>query len=238
LPDLSILMPVFNERPTVEEAIRRVLEADLPIAEFELIVVDDGSTDGSRELLLGNSWPENVRVLAQDTNRGKGAAVRVALREARGTWTTIMDADLEYDASNLARVLSPLVEGEAEAVLGTREFDAHAAYSFWYVIGNKVITFIANLLYNSWISDVTACNKAMPTGLFRSLPLREDGFAFDAETVSHLLLRETRIQEVPIIYRARRREEGKKLTTMDGFGVLWTLVRCRVAGARAARHRA
>lgn len=235
MPELSVLMPVFNERPTVEEAIRRVLDAELPVRDFELVVVDDGSTDGSRELLLQNAWPENVRVLAQERNRGKGAAIKIALGEAQGTWTTIMDADLEYDASNLARVVEPLIEGEAEAVLGTREFDAHAAYSFWYVIGNKLITFIANLLYNSWISDVTACNKAMPTELFRSLPLREDGFAFDAETVSHLLLRDVRIQEVPILYRARRREEGKKLTAMDGIGVLRTLVRCRIAGNRTGR---
>jgi glycosyltransferase involved in cell wall biosynthesis len=232
LPELSIIMPVFNERATIEAAVDGVLKARFPVADYELLIVDDGSTDGTRDVLRDNSWPDHVRVIAHDLNRGKGAAIRTGLGEARGKWTGIMDADLEYEASDLGRVLEPLIAGEVEAVMGTRAFEAHTAYSFWYVIGNKFVTLVANFLYNSWISDMMTCHKAMPTELFRSLGLREDGFAIEPEIVAQLLLRRVRIQEVPIAYRARMREEGKKLTAVDGFRVLRTLVRCRIAGVR------
>jgi dolichol-phosphate hexosyltransferase len=225
-------MPVFNERGTVEEAIGQVLDAKLPVRDFELIVVDDGSTDGTGQVLLDRSWPGNIRVLIHERNRGKGAAVRTAIAEARGKWTGIIDADLEYKASDLSAVLEPLIAGEAEAVLGTRAFDAHTAYSFWYVMGNKFVTFVANVLYNTWISDMMTCHKAMSTELFRSLGLREEGFGIEPEIVAQLLLRGVRVREVPIAYSPRTREEGKKLDAKDGLRVLRTLVRCRVAGAR------
>jgi glycosyltransferase involved in cell wall biosynthesis len=232
LPELSIIMPVFNERATIEEAVAGVLKARFPVADFELIIVDDGSSDGTDELLRSNTWPSHVRILTHESNKGKGAAIRTGLGDARGSWAAIMDADLEYDPEDLGRVLEPLVEGEVEAVMGTRAFEAHTAYSFWYVVGNKFVTLFANFLYNSWISDMMTCHKAMRTELFRSLGLREDGFAIEPEIVAQLLLRRVRIQEIPIAYRARKREEGKKLTAIDGFRVLRTLVRCRVAGAR------
>jgi glycosyltransferase involved in cell wall biosynthesis len=225
-------MPVFNERGTVEEAIGQVLDAKLPVRDFELIVVDDGSTDGTGQVLLDRSWPGDIRVLTHERNRGKGAAVRTAIAEARGKWTGIIDADLEYKPSDLSAVLEPLIAGEAEAVLGTRAFDAHTAYSFWYVMGNKFVTFVANVLYNTWISDMMTCHKAMSTELFRSLGLREEGFGIEPEIVAQLLLRGVRVREVPIAYSPRTREEGKKLDAKDGLRVLRTLVRCRVAGAR------
>jgi glycosyltransferase involved in cell wall biosynthesis len=229
MPDLSILMPVFNERATAAEAIEGVLGADLPVGDFELIIVDDGSTDGTRELLREGSWPDNVRIVEHDANRGKGAAIRTALEHAEGTWSTIMDADLEYDPADFTPVLEPLIEGKAAAVFGTRAFEAHTAYSFWYVVGNKGVTFAANLLYNRWLSDIMTCHKAMGTDLFRSLPLRENGFAIEPEITAQLLVRGVQIYEVPIVYRARSRELGKKLTAADGFRVLRTLVRCRIA---------
>ena len=228
MTDLSILMPVYNERATVETAVQQVLEAEYPVERMEIVLVDDGSIDGTRELLRTTSWPAQVRVHEHARNLGKGAAVRTALGHARGTYATVMDADLEYDPANIARLLEPLQAGDARAVFGTRAFASHSAYSFWYVVGNKTVTLSTNLLYNSWLSDIMTCHKLMETDLFRSLRLRERGFAIEPEITARLLLAGVRIYEVPITYRARSREEGKKLTTLDGLRVLRTLLRCRV----------
>jgi len=226
--DLSILMPVFNERATVEAAIRDALEAELPVASRELIVVDDGSTDGTRELLGSQSWPHAVRVVFHTGNRGKGAAVRTALGHASCEFAAILDADLEYRAGDLADLLEPLVSGEARVVFGTRAWTSQSSFSFWYVMGNKAVTFATNVLYNCWISDVMTGHKAMSTDLFRSLPLRERGFAIEPEIAARVLRAGERIHEVPISYKARGRDAGKKLTAFDGVRVLRTLVRCRV----------
>jgi len=224
---LSILMPVFNERKTVEAAIDDALSAELPV-ERELVVVDDGSTDGTRELLRGGTWPETVQLHYHDRNRGKGVAVRTALRHATGEFAAVLDADLEYRAADLRPVIDPLLRGESNVVFGTRAWQAHSSYGFWYVMGNKLVTFATNALYDCWISDVMTCHKAMRTDLFRSLSLRERGFAIEPEIAARVLRAGERIYEVPITYRARTREEGKKLTAVDGLRVLRTLVRCRV----------
>jgi glycosyltransferase involved in cell wall biosynthesis len=230
MPDasLSILMPVYNERATVERAIEDALTAELPVDRRELIVVDDGSTDGTRELLVGGGWPENVELVLHDRNLGKGAAVRTALGHATCELSAILDADLEYRAADLAPVVAPLLAGDATVVFGTRAWASHSAYSFWYVVGNKLVTLAANVLYNCYISDVMTCHKAMRTELFRTLPLRERGFAIEPEITARVLRAGERIYEVPIAYRARTRDEGKKLTTLDGLRVLRTLARCRV----------
>jgi glycosyltransferase involved in cell wall biosynthesis len=225
--ELSVVMPVFNERATVERAIAELLDADISES-LELIVVDDGSTDGTRELLDALAVPDRVRILRHERNRGKGAAIQTALAEARGRFTTIMDADLEYEPRDIAQLLEPLRAGDARAVFGTRGFQSHSAYSFWYVVGNHVVTFAANLLFNSWISDMMTGHKALETELFRSLNLRERGFAVEAEVTARLLGRGIRIYEVPVVYRARSRDEGKKLTARDGVRVLGTLLRCRL----------
>ena len=225
-------MPVYNERATIVTAVQQVLEAEYPVEHFEVVLVDDGSTDGTRELLRIVTWPDHVRVIEHPKNRGKGAAVRTALAQAHGTYSTIMDADLEYDPANIARLLEPLqsgdARGDARAVFGTRAFASHSAYSFWYVVGNKSVTLAANVLYDAWLSDIMTCHKLMETALFRSLSLRERGFAIEPEITARLLRAGVRIYEVPITYRARSREEGKKLTTVDGVRVLRTLLRCRV----------
>src|SRR4051794_8696221 len=150
--EVTVLMPVYNERATVERAIDDVLAAEFSQS-WELIVVDDGSTDGTSDLLREGGWPDTVRILSHPQNRGKGAAIRTGLTEAAGRFTTIMDADLEYAAADLALLIEPLRRGESTAVFGTRGFQAHSAYSFWYVIGNRVVTFAANAIYNSWVSD-------------------------------------------------------------------------------------
>jgi len=221
-------MPVFNERATVEAAIDDALTAELPVTSRELIIVDDGSTDGTRELLGSRTWPDNVRVVFHPENQGKGAAVRTGLTHASCEFSAILDADLEYRAADLAEVLEPLVSGDAKVVFGTRAWTSQSSFSFWYVMGNKVVTFATNVLYNCWISDVMTCHKAMSTELFRSLPLRERGFAIEPEIAARVLRAGERIHEVPISYRARGRAAGKKLTSLDGIRVLRTLVRCRV----------
>ena len=225
---LSILMPVFNERSTVEAAVEDALSAALPVASRELVLVDDGSTDGTREFLQSRSWPENVELVFHDRNRGKGAAVRTALQHATRELAAILDADLEYRAADLADVLEPLVSGEARVVFGTRAWTSQSSFSFWYVMGNKAVTMATNVIYNCWISDVMTCHKAMRTELFRSLPLRERGFGIEPEIAARVLRAGERIHEVPISYRARSREAGKKLTALDGLRVLRTLLRCRV----------
>src|SRR4051794_32943966 len=143
-------MPVYNESATAAAAIRQVLDADLPIDDVEIVIVDDRSTDGTREWLTSQDWPENVRLVLHDRNRGKGAAIATALEHAQGTYATIMDADLEYDAQQIAPLLRPLLQGEAAAVYGVRGFEGHSAFSFWYVVGNKAVTLAANVLFNAW----------------------------------------------------------------------------------------
>lgn len=230
---LSILMPVFNEAATLERAVEEVLAAELPV-ERELILVDDGSIDGTRELIRERSWPDQVRVIEHERNRGKGAAVRTALAAAQGELSVIVDADREYDPADLASLLEPLVDGRAEAVFGVRGFHSHSAYGFWYALGNKSVTLAANVLYDSWLSDIMSCYKALPTELMRSLELREEGFAIEPEITARLLRGGVRIFEVPISYQARSREAGKKLTAIDGFRVLRTLLRCRVTPTRSS----
>ena len=225
---LTILMPAFNERSTVERAIDDALAADLPVGSRQLVLIDDGSTDGTRELLTGREWPENVTLVLHERNLGKGAALQTGLQHATGDFSAILDADLEYRAADLGPLLEPLLAGEARVVFGTRSWSSHSAYSFWYVMGNKGVTLATNVIYNCWISDVMTCHKAMSTELFRSLPLRERGFAIEPEITARVLRAGERIYEVPITYAARSREEGKKLTALDGLRVLRTLLRCRL----------
>jgi glycosyltransferase involved in cell wall biosynthesis len=224
---LTILMPIYNERSTVERAIEDALTAELPVDSRQLVLVDDGSTDGTRELLSAATWPDNVKLVLHDRNRGKGAALQTGLQHATGDFSAILDADLEYRASDLGPLLQPLLDGDAHVVFGTRSWSSHSAYSFWYVMGNKGVTFATNVIYNCWISDVMTCHKAMSTELFRSLRLRERGFAIEPEIAARVLRSGERIYEVPISYSARSREEGKKLTALDGLRVLRTLLRCR-----------
>ena len=148
---LSILMPVYNERATLAEAVADALAAELPVDARQLVIVDDGSTDGTLEILRNTEWPPSVTVVEHDRNRGKGAAIRTALTHATGDYAAILDADLEYRAADLAPLLEPLLEGEARVVYGTRSWSSHSAFSFWYVMGNKAVTQATNVLYNCWI---------------------------------------------------------------------------------------
>jgi glycosyltransferase involved in cell wall biosynthesis len=223
---LSILMPVYNERERVERAIAEVLATELP-AEFELIVVDDGSTDGTREILRDGDWDGRVRMLEHEHNQGKGAAIRTALTHANGEFSAIFDADLEYDPADLGLLMPPLLDGRSNASFGVRAFDGYTSHSFLFVLGNKGVTLACNVLFNVYLHDIMTCHKMMRTDLFRSLPLRSPGFAIEPEITARLVQRGERIFEVPVHYRARMTEEGKKLTAYDGFRVIATLLRCR-----------
>jgi glycosyltransferase involved in cell wall biosynthesis len=225
-PTLSVLMPVYDEAGTVAQAIDQVLETDLGV-ETELIVVDDGSTDGSSEILRSGDWPDRVRVLRHDRNQGKGAAVRTALEAARGEFSAILDADLEYSPEDLRVLLEPLRSGQARVVFGVRAFDGYTSHSFLYVLGNRGVTLAANVLFNVYLRDLMTCHKAMRTDLFRALPLKARGFTIEPEIAARLLQRGERIFEVPVQYRARSNEQGKKLRAGDGVRVLGMLLRCR-----------
>jgi glycosyltransferase involved in cell wall biosynthesis len=227
---LSILMPVYNERERVERAIGEVLDTQLP-TDFELIVIDDGSTDGTREILRGlmsgTHPPPRVRLFEHPENRGKGAAIQTALGHAQGEYAAIFDADLEYDATDLGLLMPPLLDGRTNACFGVRAFDGYTSHSFLFVLGNKGVTLACNLLFNVYLHDIMTCHKMIRTDVFRSLPIRSAGFAIEPEIAARLVQRGERIFEVPVHYRARSTDEGKKLTAVDGFRVLGTLLRCR-----------
>jgi glycosyltransferase involved in cell wall biosynthesis len=235
-PTLSILMPVYNEEATLETALRRLLATELPV-DFEVICIDDGSSDRTREILEETDWPGRVRLVEHERNQGKGAALRTGIAEAQGEYTAVLDADLEYDPADIGDMLPALLEGRAGAVFGVRAFDGYNSHSFLYVLGNKSVTLSINVLYNVYLKDLMTCHKAARTDLLRSLPLQETGFAIEAELAARLIQAGARIFEVPVHYQARPFEEGKKLRAIDGLRVLRTLVRCRLSAGQVPSGR-
>ena len=229
---LSILMPVYNERATLPSALKEVLNVDFP-CEVEIVVVDDGSTDGTRDLYPSLTDDPRVKLVMHERNRGKGAAIRTAATAATGDYVIMYDADLEYSAAEIPSLLALVLAGEAEVVYGTRTFGSHNAYSYAYVLGNKGVTTFANVLFNCYISDLETCFKLIPAQLYRDLNIRETGFGMEAEVTGKLLRRGYRPYEVPISYKARSRAAGKKLTWRDGAEALWILLRERAAARRA-----
>ena len=225
---LSVLVPVYNEAATLETALGRILAVDYP-CDVEVVLVNDGSVDATPKLLDAITDPR-ARVVHHPVNRGKGAAIRTASEHATGDYMIICDADLEYAPEEIPELLQPVLRGEARVVYGTRTFGSHTAYSFWYVLGNKAVTMFANVVYDCWISDLETCFKLMPLDLYRELDIRSAGFGMEAEVTGKLLVRDIRPFEVPISYKARSREEGKKLTWKDGVEALWILSRERAKG--------
>jgi dolichol-phosphate hexosyltransferase len=230
LVKLSILMPVYNEEERVADAVKQALDVDYP-CEVELVVVDDGSRDSTAEILSRVDDPR-VRVVVHPRNRGKGAAIRTAVDHASGEYMVILDADLEYDPEDIPRLLEPVLDGHAKVVYGNRSFGSHSSFSFWYVMGNKAVTTAANVLFNCYLGDLETCFKLMPVELYKSLDVRSRGFGMEAEVTGKLLRRRVRPYEVPISYRARTREEGKKITWKDGVEALWILTRERMRRPR------
>jgi glycosyltransferase involved in cell wall biosynthesis len=223
---LTIAVPVFNERERVGPALKELLSTSFPV-DVEIIVVDDGSTDGTAEEIAGLGLPETVRVIRHDRNRGKGAALRTALAAATGDVFVPFDADLEYQASDLVHCLQPLLAGESEVVYGTRAFGSHTSFNFWYVMGNKFLNLWANLLFNCYISDLETCYKMVRVTVLSSLDLEANGFDIEAEVTAKLLRAGYRPFEVPIGYKARSRQQGKKISWRDGLIAIWTIARIR-----------
>ena len=218
-------MPVYNEEERVADAVKQALDVTYP-CEVELVVVDDGSRDGTAEI-LSRLDDRRVHVIVHPRNRGKGAAIRTAVDSAGGDYMVILDADLEYDPEDIPRLLEPVLDGHATVVYGNRSFGSHSSFSFWYVMGNKAVTTAANVLFNCYLGDLETCFKLMPVALYKSLDVRSRGFGMEAEVTGKLLRRRYRPYEVPIKYRARTREEGKKITWRDGVEALWILARER-----------
>lgn len=223
---LSLLMAAYDESARIDVAIKQVLSTEYP-CEIELVVVDDGSADDTYALAEAVA-DDRVVVRRHPVNRGKGAAVKTAADAATGDYMIIFDADLEYSPDDVVHLLQAVLHEDAVVVFGARRFGSSTAHSFWYVLGNKATTFAANALFNSWISDLHTCLKMLPLPLFRELTLQQDGFGLDTELTARLLARGLRPYEVPIGYKARSHEEGKKITWRDGVESLWILAKVRV----------
>jgi glycosyltransferase involved in cell wall biosynthesis len=222
---LSIIVPVFNERNTVVEVVRRMRAVELPV-DREIVLVDDGSDDGTRAVLpqLGDS---TVRVVLHPANKGKGAAVRTALETITGDLVIIQDADLEYDPEDWPKLLAPVLKGRAQVVYGSRFTGERRNMLFLHWLGNRFLSLVTNVLYNTTLSDMETCYKLFDRRVLEDIDLRADRFEFEPEITAKVLRQKIRIYEVPISYAGREPEEGKKITWRDGFSALWTLVKYR-----------
>ncbi len=234
---LSIIMPVHNEERTIGRAVTEVLRAQLP-CEFELIIVNDGSTDGTAEILRALEHPF-ARVIEHPRNLGKGAAILTGAAVASGTHLVPFDADLEYDANDLARLLPPLMQGRCDVVYGVRLFGANTRYqSFRHALGNRVLTVTASILFDASLSDLHTCLKLLPISLFKELGLSENGFGLDTEITAKLLARGIPPFEIPVSYYSRSVAHGKKITWKDGVKCLWVLASIRARHGKASPRQA
>ena len=222
---LSVIVPVFDERNTVVEIVRRMRNVELPV-DLEIVIVDDGSTDGTRDVLrqLADS---TVRVVNHDVNRGKGAAIRTGLAHVTGDLVLVQDADLEYDPEDWTKLLVPILRGKAQVVYGSRFTGERRNMLFLHWVGNRFLSLVTNVLYNTTLSDMETCYKLFDRTLLDSITLRAQRFEFEPEVTAKMLRRGIRIYEVPISYTGREFDEGKKITWRDGFVALWTLVKYR-----------
>jgi len=220
---LSVIIPVYNEKNTLGEIVRRV-EA-VPI-EKEIILVDDFSTDGSREALQ-QMEAHGRRILYHDRNMGKGAALRTGFRHATGDYLVIQDADLEYDPQEYSRLLKPVLEGRADVVFGSRFSGDRRNMTSLHTLGNLFLTLITNLLYSASITDMETCYKLFPRETVQNIPIHSDRFNFEPEITAKLMKRRLKIIEVPISYAGRNFSDGKKITWRDGISALWTLIKYR-----------
>jgi glycosyltransferase involved in cell wall biosynthesis len=222
---LSVIIPCYNEKDTVEEIIRRVRAVGLA---HEIVLVDDGSTDGTRDVLAGIAPSDDLKIILHERNMGKGAAVQTGFRSATGDIFLIQDADLEYDPRDYPILLKPLQEGISKVVYGSRFLGGpRKAMFFWNMVANRMLTFVTNVLYDAILSDMETCYKAFLAEVIRDIPLRSRRFDFEPEVTAKVLKRGYRIYEVPISYNGREWEEGKKITWKDGVIAFWTLIRYR-----------
>jgi glycosyltransferase involved in cell wall biosynthesis len=222
---LSVIVPVFNERATVAEIVRRMRAVDLPV-EREIVVVDDGSDDGTGDVLT-QLRDSTVRVVKHTRNRGKGAAIRTGLESSSGDLVLVQDADLEYDPDDWPRLLAPVLKGRARVVYGSRFTGERRNMLFLHWVGNRFLSLVTNVLYNSTLSDMETCYKLFDRRVLDGVRLHADRFDFEPEFTAKVLRRGIRIYEVPISYAGREPNEGKKITWHDGVIALWTLVKYR-----------
>ena len=223
-PLLSVVMPVYNERATIEEIITRVLAVPIRV---ELIVVDDGSKDGTREILARLAGEKPFKLVLQSANAGKGAALRRGFQEVTGDLVIIQDADLEYSPEEFPQLIELICQGRADVVYGSRFLGRHRVLLFTHYAGNRFLTLVTNALYNTMLSDMETCYKVMRTEVLRSMTLRSDGFGIEPELTAKIFKRRYRVYEVPITYDGRGYEEGKKITWRDGIVALWVLLKYR-----------
>jgi glycosyltransferase involved in cell wall biosynthesis len=223
-PLLSVVMPAFNERDTIEEIIRRVLAVKVRI---ELIVVDDGSRDGTRDILSRLAAELPFKLVLQSSNGGKGAALRRGFQEVTGDLVIIQDADLEYSPEEFPQLIELICEGRADVVYGSRFLGRHRVLLFTHYAGNWFLTLVTNVLYNTMLTDMETCYKVMRTEVLRSMTLESSGFGIEPELTAKIFKRRYRVYEVPITYDGRNYNEGKKITWRDGFVALWVLLRYR-----------
>ncbi|MGO9856242.1 MAG: glycosyltransferase family 2 protein [Acidimicrobiales bacterium] len=222
---LTVITPVFNERTTVAEVIRRMRAVEVPLV-LQIIVVDDGSSDGS-DKVLGAIEDSTVRVLRHQVNQGKGAAIRTGLAEARGDLVLIQDADLEYDPNDWPRLLDPILRGKARVVYGSRFTGERKNMLPLHWMGNRLLSLVTNVLYRSTLSDMETCYKLFDAQVLEGITVVSNKFDFEPEITAKVLRRGHRIYEVPISYAGREHDEGKKITWRDGFGALKALVKFR-----------
>lgn len=222
---LTVIMPVYNERATVAEIIRRMRAVELPVV-LQVIVVDDGSSDGTDKVLRALE-DSTVHVMSHSHNQGKGAAIRTALSEARGDLVMIQDADLEYDPDDWPRLLEPILKGKARVVYGSRFTGERKNMLPLHWFGNRILSLVTNILYSSTLSDMETCYKVFDTQILEGLTIVSNRFDFEPEITAKVLRRGHRIYEVPISYAGREPDEGKKITWRDGFSALSALIRFR-----------
>ena len=223
-PFLSVVMPAFNELNTIEEIVRRVVAVPLRI---ELIVVDDCSTDGTRNTLVELQRELGFTLLLQPRNLGKGAALRRGFGAVHGDVVVVQDADLEYSPEEFPQLIELICQGRADVVYGSRFLGRHRVFLFTHYAGNRMLTLLTNVLYNTMLTDMETCYKVMRTDVMRSMTLRSDGFGIEPELTAKIFKRGYRVYEVPITYDGRGYDEGKKISWRDGIVALWVLLRYR-----------